>query len=417
MLPIRLISLLVWYSLHLESFAMTIKPTRFTPETLLSAPRRGAGIPNSNLSQILYTVSSYSFADHKRTAEIRVLDAKTDESKLVTSLQDASEPQWIRGDHLVLLAPGDEGTTKVVVGSVSDFDNDQYTAGIIDGPAGGVKIKQLNHNSYLFAIAASARPDGSLYNPEKAANKKHTTGRLYNKMWVRHWDQWLTSNRQSIWYGSLSKNTESGLWELSELINALKGTGLESPIPPFGGTDNYDISPSGLLFVAKDPKLQPATNTKSNVYLITREDFDGTQSLSEPHQISINGYEGASTSPAFSADGSKLAFLQMTKNGYEADRNEIFTIPDIRRPAFINHLIGFPELKKMWDISPSSVQWNADGKKLFVTGEESGYNCLWSMSADYLHLSSLPSKIYDGLGSVAGKSRRLVVQSEPTLCS
>lgn len=36
---------------------MTIQAARFTPEVLLSAPRRSAGIPNSSGELILYTVS------------------------------------------------------------------------------------------------------------------------------------------------------------------------------------------------------------------------------------------------------------------------------------------------------------------------------------------------------------------------
>lgn len=36
---------------------MTIQASRFTPEVMLSAPRRSAGIPNSSGELVLYTVS------------------------------------------------------------------------------------------------------------------------------------------------------------------------------------------------------------------------------------------------------------------------------------------------------------------------------------------------------------------------
>lgn len=41
---------------------MTRQATQFTPEVLLSAPRRSAGIPNSTGELILYTVSSPNWA-------------------------------------------------------------------------------------------------------------------------------------------------------------------------------------------------------------------------------------------------------------------------------------------------------------------------------------------------------------------
>ncbi|KAF2096610.1 dipeptidyl-peptidase-like protein V precursor [Rhizodiscina lignyota] len=376
---------------------MVIKPNRLTPELMLGAPRRSPGLLNSNGSLILHNVYEYSFAEHKGSTDIRVLDVETGDITVVTKPDSVISPQWLGADHLLYLAPTEEGTTKVVVGSISDFDDDSYVAGVINGIAGTAKIKKLDHHSYLFAISAQAKPDGSLVNPLEKTTRHHE-GRLYDSIYVRHWNYYLSSNRASIFYGKLFKDSSDGKWQLSELTNALNGTGLESPVPAFGkygDSSDFDISSTGIVFVAKDPKLQPATNTKSNVYLMTLHGFDGTQSLPKPYKVSVNGYEGASSSPVFSGDGGKVAFLQMTQNGYESDRREIFTIPDVRRPAFINHLIGFPELKMIWDVNPASLSWSLDGKKLFVLGEQKGINCLWTMSADYLHLSSVPAKIFD----------------------
>ena len=41
-----------------QAAEMTLKANKFTPEVLLSAPRRSAGAPNGNGTKILYTVSS-----------------------------------------------------------------------------------------------------------------------------------------------------------------------------------------------------------------------------------------------------------------------------------------------------------------------------------------------------------------------
>lgn len=68
----------------LLTLAMTIKASKFTPEVLLSAPRRSGGIANSHGSQILFSVTQYSFAEHKETAQIKILDVKTNESHVVT---------------------------------------------------------------------------------------------------------------------------------------------------------------------------------------------------------------------------------------------------------------------------------------------------------------------------------------------
>ena len=106
---------------------MTIKSTTpFTPEVLLSIPRRSAGIPNHDASKILYTVTSYSFDKHEGSSEIRVLDSRTNESKLITDDKEASDPVWLdseeQGEGLVVLLKGvQKGATQVLVGDPEDW--------------------------------------------------------------------------------------------------------------------------------------------------------------------------------------------------------------------------------------------------------------------------------------------------------
>jgi hypothetical protein len=47
----------LYYSSTITVSMMTRKATRFTPEVLISAPRRSTGVPNSTGELVLYTVS------------------------------------------------------------------------------------------------------------------------------------------------------------------------------------------------------------------------------------------------------------------------------------------------------------------------------------------------------------------------
>ncbi|KAK8197375.1 hypothetical protein IWZ00DRAFT_165879 [Phyllosticta capitalensis] len=100
---------------------MTIKAQKFTPEVLLSAPRRGDGVPNSDGSKVLYSVSTYSFEEHSQSSEIRVLDVASKKSTLVTDNADASDPTWLDNGDILILAPGSNGTTDVLVGPHDSF--------------------------------------------------------------------------------------------------------------------------------------------------------------------------------------------------------------------------------------------------------------------------------------------------------
>lgn len=269
-----------------------------------------------------------------------------------------------------------------------------------------MKVKLLGKDKYAFAIAAPAKPDGTLYNPETAP-KLHSTGKLYKSLYVRHWDAYVTPNRNAIWYGTLSVSSSNlakgSQYRLSSLVNALKGTGLESPIPPFGGGDHYDISPSGLIFVAKDPDLNPATNTKCNVYLLLSDFTEST--ASKPQRIAAEGFDGAKSSPVFSSDGKKAAFLSMRQNGYEADKNQIVVVTDLRKLDQVTHLLPSPDGHGKWDRSPSSVAWSCSDQVLYLLAEDVGHGCLWSLPSDTTKATDLPEKVLDK-GTITGMSLR-----------
>ncbi|KAK8168425.1 dipeptidyl-peptidase-like protein V precursor [Phyllosticta citrichinensis] len=379
---------------------MTIKAQKFTPEALLSAPRRGDGIPNSDGSKVLFSVSTYKFEDHSQSSEIRVLDVASKKSTLVTDNADASDPTWLDNGDILILAPGSNGTTNVLVGPHDSFSTSNYTAGNIDGSVSGVKVASLANGSYAFTVTGNSNPDGSIYNSEKATSSQ-TTGRLYGAIFVRHWDKYITPQRQTIFYGSLKK--DGSRYKLTSVANLLKGTNLESPVPQFGSTDNFDVSSSGIAFVSKDPVLQPAVYTKINPYFVPLSDFTASTPPS-PIQIQTSGFNGQATSPVFSPDGKQLAFLRRQNEQYESDKLQLFVLTNVAEPNSTVNALATADRKGAWDRSPSSVFWSHDGKKLYLTAEEHGRVALFTLAAScaFGNSTSLPEKVfYDGAISSA----------------
>lgn len=120
---------------------MTIRAAKFTPEVLLSAPRRSAGSPNSSGKLVLYTVSlveppclirrvsqfgidciqvsTYSFRDHRKTSEIQVLDLESGQATTLYKDSKYSEPTWISESEFVLVKSGEKGTSSLVLADVT----------------------------------------------------------------------------------------------------------------------------------------------------------------------------------------------------------------------------------------------------------------------------------------------------------
>ncbi|KAK0259106.1 hypothetical protein LTS09_006395 [Friedmanniomyces endolithicus] len=362
---------------------------KFTPEVLLSAPRRSPGVPNPSGTRVLYSSSAYDFDTHKKTVELRLLDVETDDSHLLAEDEDVSDFNWLDDEHLVCLQAEKDETTNLRAFDVSKVPESavsHYLAGKIAASASNLKVCKLDEEAKEVAIVVSAQalPDGSLLSPTEANKKTHSTGRLYSKLYVRHWDQYEGKAKNALWCGQLSRGPD-GEYKLGELTNVLKGSGLECPIAPFGGTDHFDIRREGLIFVAKDPELNPALNTKSNVYLLYLGSWTGNaKSTIEP--LPIGGYEGAATCPVFDAKGKQAAFLQMRANGYEADANVLFLMFDVdsratkSAPQFTCIAQDASEEEgDFWSRSAQSICFSADGNSLLAVAEDRGASKLYQV--------------------------------------
>lgn len=96
---------------------------------------------------------------------------------------------------------------------------------------------------------------------------------------------WVGPKRSTLFSVSLKKEVD-GKWVLQDkYIAPLKGTGhvrrtlsrqcamayhgpQNTPVEPFGGADNYDVSATHIVYTTKDPTLNPAFHTRQNVGMI-----------------------------------------------------------------------------------------------------------------------------------------------------
>jgi dipeptidyl aminopeptidase/acylaminoacyl peptidase len=367
----------------------------FTPQLLLSAPRRSPGVPNPSGTTVLFTTTSYSFQKHSQNTIFQALLVQTGEIVNLAINQSISHINWLNDECFVFLRSEKDGRTSLLHASFSATINSSgettsfRTAGIINASVSGMKIAQLVHDCDDFAVVLSAPAcqDGSLYTPADAAQKTNATGRLYSGLFVRHWDRYEGPDKNSLWYGKLSL-VRGSQYELTHLTNLLAGTNMECPIRPFGGSDHFDVRKDAVIWVAKDPELNPSWNTKCKVFIRHIDSWASEESPVESgiRQIDVPGFDGAAVSPVFATIGDKAAFLMMRKNRYEADKNQIFVVENIKATqleivrAFC-HSEQYP-LEGGWDRSPSSICFAADGESLIVIAEDQGYGRVFLIGSE-----------------------------------
>ncbi|KAI1431706.1 prolyl oligopeptidase [Xylaria sp. CBS 124048] len=374
---------------------MTICATKFTPEVLLSAPRRSPATPNSTGKLAIYTVSQYSFETHSKKYAIKLLDISSGSSTELFDNPAYTEPTWVSEHEFIFVHAVDsnDAASCLMLADASNPAVSPYVIQSFQCPVANLKVKDIGDGNIALALTASTTPSGAMVNTLNKT-KSHSTARVYSGLFVRHWDAYVSSNKSAVFYGALRKDGDSGKYQLQGkgLVNALAGAKLECPVPPFGGAGDFDIGKKGLVFLSKDPELNPALWTKTDVYYVPLTTFTEEKPPS-PRIVKTGELQGYSGSPSFSHDGNKLAFTRMRHRQYESDKTRLMLISNIEDLDTVQEFYKTDDGEGGWDLRPESIVWSNDDSELYVTAEQRGRQLVFKLPSNPADAKELPKPL------------------------
>jgi len=357
----------------------------------------------------MYLVSQYSFESHSKTSAIKLLDISSGNSTELFSNPAYSEPTWISDHELAFVngASDNDAVSYLMAADVEDPSSSLHTVQGFKCAISNLKAKVLGDGTVALALTAPTSNSGKMHDA-LGEKEPHSTGKVYSSLFVRHWDHYVPKHRNAVFYGALKKDDKSGKYELQGpgLTNALAGTKLECPVPPFGGAEDFDIGKKGLVFVSKDPELNPAMWTKTDVYYVPLGTFT-EENPPAPQPIKTGVLQGYSGSPTFSHDGNKLAFTRMRHRQYESDKTRLLLVPDIGDLSNVQEFYKTDDGEGAWDLRPENIVWSNDDTEVYVTAEEKGRQLVWKLPSSPLHAKELPEPLtaWGAVGTVANLSR------------
>lgn len=209
---------------------------------------------------------------------------------------------------------------------------------------------------------------------ESAAN-----GRLYDRLFVRHWDVWEDGRRSQLFAvpldgdgSGVGDGTENTSVPVAAATPLSRGLHADVPSKPFGGPQEIAYTPDGsaLVFTARDAGEAEAWSTDFDLWVVPA---DGS---SPPAKVTTTN-RAWDTQPVLSPDGDTLAYLAQDRPGFESDRFRIVLLPwSDGGPA------GEPRvLTEGWDRSVSSIAWSPDGGTLYATAGHLGNVALFAVDA------------------------------------
>lgn len=192
----------------------------------------------------------------------------------------------------------------------------------------------------------------------KEIKDRKTSGRVYDRLLFRHWDAWSDGRRAHLFVLPASGGTP---------VDVMKGMDADAPSKPFGGDEEYSFTPDGraIIFTAKSVGAAEAWSTDYDLW------WAPVDASMAPRKLTDN--PAWDSTPSFSPDGTKLAYLAAKRPGFESDRLRVV-------------VRGWPDgaenvLTEDWDRSPSSLVWAPQGKELYVTAENVGQLSLFAVDA------------------------------------
>ncbi|WP_339610440.1 S9 family peptidase, partial [uncultured Planktosalinus sp.] len=170
---------------------------------------------------------------------------------------------------------------------------------------------------------------------------------IYDALHYRHWDTYNTGEFNHVFYKKVGEE---------EGTDIMKNEPYNTPQKPFGGSSDYTWNADGtkILYVSKKlTGTEYVNSTNTDIYEYDLETKE-TKNLTENNP----GYDKY---PAFSSKGN-LAWLQMKRDGYESDKNDLI----------VRHNGMDMNLTAGWDGTVNSFKWKPDGSGIYFVAPSGG---------------------------------------------
>jgi dipeptidyl aminopeptidase/acylaminoacyl peptidase len=336
----------------------------FTADHLVRIDRVGAPAVSPDGELIVYAVRHTDMDADKGRYDLWLSTIDGDEPRRLTTHEaNDTSPAWSPdGSHVLFLSSRGE-TTQVwrlpVNGGeaqpVTDLPLDVGTFRV--SPTGDRLVVSLSVYLDCEDLPCTVERDA-------AQDDNKVTAQRYDQLFMRHWDHWLDERRSQLFAIPLN---DDGMADGTPI----RLTGLDADVPSrvWGGNEEYAISPDGktLYFAARLRNRDEPSSTNFDIFAAPMN------GKGEPENLT-SANEASDTAPVVSPDGRYLAWLAMSRPGFEADKYQV-VLHDLRSGK--NRV-----LTEDWDRSPSSIAFSRDGKSILTNAQDVGHKTLWQLPLD-----------------------------------
>jgi Tol biopolymer transport system component len=338
-------------------------PRGFTVEDLVNLERVGSPAVSPDAGRVVYTVRRTDLGKNRGHTSLWIADMRGGGAPTVLTDHDSSstDPEWSPSGDAVYFISSRSGSSQVWRQPAAGGEPLQVTNLPLD-----VDNFRLSPTGDRIALGLAVFRDCADLACTKdrldAQAKDKASGRVYDRLFVRHWDTWADGRNAVLFSAPLGNDGRVSAAPVS-LSGSLDG---DVPSKPFGDREEYRFSPDGktVVFSARIAGKTEAWSTNFDLYSVPALGGAAPRNLTP-------GNKAWDAKGVFSPDGRTLAYLAMTRPGFEADRYQVMLL-DVASGKK-------RKLAENWDRSAGALQWSADGKTLVVDAEDVGQHRLFAI--------------------------------------
>lgn len=356
---------------YIAKSSLTIENGQMTPEVLLAFGRLSDPQVSPDGKHILYGVSYTSTADNRsvRNLSICPLDGGPAQ-ELTHSGKSISNARWsLDGKRIVFLMGGQMWSA-----SIASKGGKWKLSGLrqLSEIPGGISEFKLSPDQkkvmYISYIKSAVKSPSDCYSDLDKATAYTTDDLMY-----RHWDHTVMEiphtfvSDFSFRKGAVKEGVDilAGESELYEL-----------PTEPFGGLEQLCWSPDSRFIAYSCRKLagkKYAFSTNTEIYIYNIE-------TAETSAIEMKG--GYDTDPVWSPDGSKICWISMERDGYEADKQRLMVADIEYADGSMPIISNIKEITADFKYNVSGPVWSDDSHRIYFAALAEGIQGIFEAVAD-----------------------------------